>query len=171
VLVKLGLISNPETTTVAVQAARAPDSGSPALWFVQILPINGGVPTLPGFSLTIRETGDVESIEVTRSTISGSEPVQLIDAASAWRQVTHGHWYQLTYGAGPMAAQTGQTTTPFRADLARLCYYDTGGYWLIPMWCFRDQTSHGAANPLWILYPAAVPGSFTDGSVAEKSGH
>ena len=172
VLVRLGLITNPETTTMAAEAAPDPDSGSPTLWSIQILRMVGGVPVHPGFALTIRATGDVESVVVTRSTISGSEPVRLIDAASAWRQVSEGHWYQLAWGAAaPMGSRTGQTTTPFRADLVELCYYDTGGNWLIPMWCFRDQTSHGAANPLWIFYPAAAPGSFIDATVAETSGH
>jgi hypothetical protein len=161
VLVSLGLFSRTELASMPASANRFIYNDAPPMWSIQFVRTLDGVPqdefwAGSGASLQMQESGAVQLLYVSRAPISGSQPTSLIDAASAWRQVTLGHAYAL----GGLENNGAVDVALFRADKVELCYLDTAGPWVIPMWCFRDVTSVGATYPLWVFYPAMTPGTF-----------
>jgi hypothetical protein len=144
---------------------------NPPFWSVRLVRTIGGVPSDifwsgAGASFQVRESGEVQWLSVKRIPIVGYEPASLIDAATAWKQITAGHWYFFTG-----LVNNGPINVPaFRADTAQLCYLEetNGGQWLVPMWCFSDITSVGADFPLRIFYPALVQGTF-DWTIPNRS--
>jgi hypothetical protein len=161
-LVARGIFTRDEVATMSTTATRFSYPPNPPFWSVRFIRTLGGVPSDifwsgAGASFQVQETGAIQTITVKRTPIAGSERATLIDAAAAWREVSHGHWY---YASGLL--NNGPIEVPsFRADHAQLCYLESGGPWLIPMWCFTDaNTSDGVDYPVSLFYPALTPGSF-----------
>ncbi len=159
-LVARGLFSRDELASIPATARRFSYSPNPPFWSVRFVRTLGGVPSDPfwsgaGASLQVQETGQIETLSVKRAPIAGSERATLIDAATAWHEVSRGHWYYVSglLNNGPIDVQS------FRAEQVQFCYLENGGLWLIPMWCFTDNTS-GADYPVSLFYPALTPGSF-----------
>jgi len=159
-LIKLGLFSQGELLTMPVTVYHHtddPSSGNPSSWTIQFARALNGVPVYdwqgPVVGVTILDAGGVQNLSFSRPPIAGGEPAALIDAASAWQQVALGHGYSIV-GSG-----LGMVSS-FRADKVELCYYDSGGPWIVPMWCFRDITTFGPDSPMWLFYPAMTPGTF-----------
>jgi hypothetical protein len=159
-LVAHGLFSRAEVDSMRPSAKRfiLSDPKNPALWSIQFTRMLGGVPSygfLVGATFQVHDDGAIVRAYFGRSPISGSEPATLIDANTAWREVTAGHWYALD-GLG----NNGPIDVPsFHADRAQLCYLE-GFTWIIPMWCFTDVTSVGPDYPVTLYYPALTPGTF-----------
>jgi hypothetical protein len=161
-LVTRGLFTRDEVATMSATATRFSYPSNPAFWSVRFVRTLGGVPSDifwsgAGASLQVQETGAIQTITVKRSPIVGSERATLIDSASAWREVSRGHWY---YASGLLNNGPIEVAS-FRASQAQLCYLESGGPWLIPMWCFTDpNTSGGVDYPVSLFYPALAPGTF-----------
>ena len=156
-LVAHGLFSRTEVDSMRPSAKRVSFPQNPALWSIQFVRTLGGVPSygfLVGATFQVHDDGEVLRMWVGRSSVSGSESATLIAPATAWREVTDGHWY-----AVDGLANTPIDVPSFHADLAELCYLE-GFSWLIPMWCFTDVTSVGPDNPITLYYPALEPGTF-----------
>lgn len=160
-LVSLGLFSRGELATMPASAKRFTYSGNSPFWSIQFVRTLDGVPvdefwSGAGASLQMQEGGGVETLTVSRPVIAGSQPVSLIDSATAWHQISLGHGFSLSglINNGPSHLAS------FRADKAELCDYDEAGAWIAPMWCFRDTTTLGADFPMWLFYPAMTPGTF-----------
>ena len=162
-LVAHGLFSRAEVASMRPSAKRFSftDPQNYAFWRIQFVRTLGGVPSygfLVGAEFQVHDDGEIVRVYVGRSPVSGSEPATLIDPATAWREVTAGHWYAIdgVPNNGPLEVPS------FHADQAQLCYleYLVGGTWLIPMWCFTDVTSGGPDHPVTLYYPALTPGTF-----------
>lgn len=153
-----GIFTRAELATMQASAKRFfyPDSGNGPFWSIQFVRMLGGVPSGDGARLQVLEAGEIDSIYISRAPIGGSQPGSLIDAATAWQQVIHGHWYGicclLNNGLPEFRA--------FTADQIELCYIDAGGPWRVPMWCFIDTSTLGVDYPVTMTYPALAPGTF-----------
>ena len=153
-----GIFTRAELATMQASAKRFfdPESGNGPLWSIQFVRMLGGVPSGDGARLQVLEAGEIDGIYVSRAPIGGSQPGSLIDAATAWQQVINGHWY----GIGGLLNNGLPEFRAFTADEIELCYIDTGGPWLVPMWCFIDTSTLGGDYPVTMTYPALAPGTF-----------
>jgi hypothetical protein len=161
-LVARGLFSREEVQSMPGSAQRNvfPAPNIP-FWSVVIQRTLGGLPDYgfgsAGATLHVADDGRIDSIVIVRRSIAGQEPVQLISAAEAWRQVTLGHWY---VAENPLN-QVDKDQPPFTADKVELSYWEGGDLtmtetWLVPMWRFSQS-----GDPIVALYyPALAPGTF-----------
>jgi len=160
-LVARGLFSRTEVQSMPGSAHHNvyPTPNVP-VWSVVIERTLGGIPDygfgLPGATLQVADNGRIDLIMVLRRTIAGQEPLQLISAAEAWRQVTLGHWYATDY----LLNMVNRDQPPFTADKVELTYWEGGNLmkgetWLVPMWRFSDSS-----GPTALYYPALAPGTF-----------
>ncbi len=165
-----GLFTTDEMATMTsfAQLFTYPPPNLP-LWVIRIHRVLGGVPDYgfwaPGATLQAAQDGRIDSLLIVRRTISGAEPVKLIDPAVAWQQVIQGHWY----AADGIINNGRLEIAEFRADSAQLCYREsevgTAEQWLVPMWCFGSKGYFGDSWPdpestLRLYYPALTPGTF-----------
>jgi hypothetical protein len=153
-----GLFTRTELAAMQASADRFsyPETGNGPFWSIRFVRMLGGAPCTDGVSMQVLEAGEIDGIYISHSPIGGSEPGSLVGAAYAWQQVIQGHWYLLS----GLMNYTLANFPSFRANQVELCYQPGPGSWLIPMWCFIDNTTLGVGFEVTLTYPALAPGTF-----------